>query len=262
MKRILTAGLLFCCSNVLASATETQSTNYLSFLDNKIFYGAGIGEIFPTAAHDTSVQTGSPGSGWPDDLYSITSTSNNQYYYLTGGFYWERNKRWFPYYNAGLRLLYMRPTTVSGVVDQYSLPEFRNYTYKYDIELLNLLVTAKLDLYRWKQWLPYLTVGAGVSNYFTSDYTEQAQAGVTPRVSPGFQDNSGANFTYSLGAGIEYAIWQNMLVNLEYNYAFFGTIKTGMGADTTTFTGTNYGNQNLKSKLTANAVFLGMTFNT
>ena len=113
--------------------------------------------------------------------------------------------------------MYVSTTTVSGTVEQYTLPDFTNYNFKYDIQLLNILATLKLDLYRWKNLMPYVIGGVGLTNYSTSEYTEQALSGVTPRVSPAYGSNSGNNFSYLLGVGLDYAILENLWINAEYN---------------------------------------------
>jgi len=149
---------------------------------------------------------------------------------------------------------------VSGTIDQYSLPQFRNYNFNYDIALLNIMGTVKVDLYRWKNLMPYLTAGIGGANYSTSQYKEAAVGGVTPRVSPGFGAGSGTNFSYTAGVGLDWAALPNLWVNLEYNYMDVGTVSTDKGANYTTLTGMNYSNDALKNKMSSTSVFLGLTY--
>ena len=47
---------------------------------------------------------------------------------------------------------------------------------------------------------------------------------MSPRVvSPGFTDNSSYNFAYQVGGGFDFALRENFWLNLEFNYANFGT---------------------------------------
>lgn len=247
---------------VIAAPEPIQYTSYPIPLlpadwSGAFFISAGAGDMFNRVEGDNSLGTG---AGWPPDHYVSNGISDQPFFALSGGYTWARPNDWLPYYSLGLKLMYVSTSTVSGYIDQYSLPTFRNYDFKYDVQLLNVMATAKVDLYRWKDFMPYLTGGLGLTNYYTSQYSETATSGVTPRVSPGFGDGSGNNFSYTLGVGVDYVVKQNLWVNLEVNYNSFGNVGTDNGQNYATLTGTNYDDESLKNSISATSVFLGLTY--
>ncbi len=254
MKRIFVAGFLFglCCQS-LATASPISNSNYTQ----RFYLGAGAGDMFFRVGNNNYLSTG---LGWPNDYYSANSISNQGYGFLAAGFAWERDSELLPIYSLGLRYMYVRNTSTSGYVEQYSMPEFKNYTYSYDTQILSLLAIAKANIVRWNWFMPYVLAGAGIATFGTSNYEEQPLGGVTPRVSPGFGDGSGNNFAYQVGVGFDIALLENLLINLEYDYINFGTISTGTGADYPTLTGTNYDNESLKNKIDATTLFVGLTY--
>lgn len=242
---------------ILALCIGACMMNSASAAPGKVFFGAGAGMLFPSYSGNNSIGTG---AGWPDDSYNSHSISDQPFFFLTGGYTWMHGNSWFPYYSAGLRYSYLPTTTIKGSVDQYSLPDFNNYNYQYDISLLNILATFKLDLYRCSNFMPYVIAGAGITNYGTSNYKESATANVTPRVSPGFSGNSSNNFSYLIGVGVDYILREDLWLNLEYDYNDYGTIQTGNGANYATLTDTNYSNESLKNSITGNTLSFGVTY--
>lgn len=249
-----------------------ESTNYFNFMpkvstifkapssdpwNNSVYFNLGVGDRFYRVSGDNKVGTG---DGWPPDHYGTTTINDQPYFSLMAGYTWARPDVWLPYYSLGVQMAYTSTTTISGYIDQYSLPEFRNYNFDYEVSMLNIMGTAKVDIYRWQQLMPYLTAGLGIANYATSNYSETALSGVTPRVSPGFGNGSGNNFSYSVGVGLDYILLNNLWINAEYNYTNFGMVSTESGADYANATGSNYDNQKLKNTVSSTSIFLGMTF--
>lgn len=221
------------------------------------FLSAGAGEQIYRVSGSNTLNTG---PGWPLDSYTSNGISNQPYFFLAGGYTFARPSDWLPYYSLGMEYAYASSTTVSGYIDQYSLPGFKNYNFQYDVQLMTIMATLKADIYRWKNIMPYLSVGLGAANYSATDYSEQAVSGVTPRVNPAFGSNSGTNFSSRIGAGIDYAMFKNVWLNLEVNYTNFGKITTGNGANYATKTGTNYSNESLNNSVYATSALLGVTY--
>lgn len=249
-----------------------QGTNYFNFIPNvstifkapssdpwtnSVYFNLGVGDRFYRVSGDNKVGTG---DGWPPDHYGTTTINDQPYFSLIAGYTWSRPDVWLPYYSLGVQMAYTSTTTISGYIDQYSLPAFRNYNFDYEVSMLNIMGTAKVDIYRWQQLMPYLTAGLGIANYATSNYNETALSGVTPRVSPGFGNGSGNNFSYSVGLGLDYILLNNIWFNAEYNYTNFGVVSTENGANYANATGSNFDNQKLKNTVSSTSIFLGMTF--
>lgn len=255
MKRILSLGVIYlCCYPVWANTAHIEIDTSSYTRSQYVAIAAGI--AMPHIGGDNYIGSG---TGWPADHYSQHSSSNEPSAILSSGYVWVRENTWLPAFSIGLTSQYVYPMTLKGSVDQYSLPAFRNYNYKYDIQLLDLMGTVKLNIVRWHDFMPYLTLSGGFVNYRISNYKENAVAGVTPRISPGFQSDNNYNLAYTAGLGLAYVLQENLALSLEYNYSDFGTISTGKGASTQTLTGTNYSNELLQNTLTMNTLLAGLT---
>lgn len=245
MKRISSLCFLLCLTIPAWSATQT------------FYVGAGLGNMFYRISGNNFIGTG---DGWPDDHYISPSITDEALGYLTAGFECKRANFWFPMTSVGIRYQNIAPTEIAGFIDQYSLPQFRNYQYTYSVKLQTAMLTLKSNIYRWQQFTPYVLVGAGAVDYSTYTYNEQALSNVTPRVNPGFRENSDQNFAYQLGIGFDYLLRENLAVNLELDYNYFGMIKTGNGANYVTLTDQNFSNEHLEHKYSATSLLLGFTY--
>ncbi len=256
MKRIIVICCMFAwCSQSFAEGAYFPSRTTV----RKPYVTFGLGDMLYRVGNTNSLNSG---TGWPNDRYLGNNISNQPYFLLGTGYTWKRPRmyRWLPSYSLGLRYMYVRSASISGNIDQYSLPQFQNYSYSYDVQLSTLTAVVKADIYRWRKLMPYLTLGAGIARATTSDYSEQANQGVTPRVSPGFSGNSSNNFTYLAGVGVDYMLKKDWWASLECNYTNFGTVSTGKGANYSTLTGVNYDSDHLKNTISATSVFLSITY--
>lgn len=249
--------MLFFCLTAFSLTTTYAMPQIQTPNDPGVFLGADAGMLFTQVMGSNSIGTG---AGWPPDYYSTQSITNQPGFFFDSGYTWAHSADWFPYYTAMLQYFYLPITTVKGSIDQYSLPNFRNYNYQYDISLLNIMGLIKVDIYRWNNFLPFILAGAGVVNYDVSNYKENPTSGVTPRVNPLFSGNNGNNFSYELGIGFDYILQKNLWLNIQYTYFNFGTIQAGPGTNYSTLTGTNYDNESLKNKISAKGIFAGATY--
>lgn len=222
------------------------------------YFSVGAGRTAPlTSNANNFVGTG---AGWPDDHYIADDTHGSFMGNIGAGYTWFNYNDWFPVLSLGAQYTYTASAKISGVIDQYSLPEFENYSYSYQFRRGTLLGVGKADIVHLGCFLPYITGGIGVSFNKTSNYIEQPLSNVTPRISPGFQSETNTYFSYMVGAGIDYTIYDYLWLSLEYNYGNFGYAKTGGGVATPTMTGFNYENEHLKNKLTANNFLISITY--
>lgn len=221
------------------------------------FGGGSLGATFPNVSHNDYI---SPGPGWPNDRYTNHNVGTTASLALQGGYQWAFNHAWLPFFSLGASYNYMAPVKVTGKVDQYSLPEFENYNYQYKIQSQMFLAFTKLDLYRWRNLMPFLLAGAGVSLNNASNYVEQAVPDVTARVSPGFKGSTNTFFSFVLGAGFDFFVQEDLLLSLQYEYAHQGYAQTGPGVDLDLLTDTNYSTDHLKTKLTSNSVLFSLIY--
>lgn len=225
--------------------------------DSSFYINGGVGDMFNRVEGNNTLGTG---AGWPPDKYVTQGITDQPYFSLGAGYAFARHEDLLPFYSFGLKMIYVSTGTITGFIDQYSLPAFRNYNFQYDIQLFNVMAAAKADIYRWNGFMPYVTGAVGLTNYHTSQYTEHAASNVTPRVSPAFGAGTGDNFSYGVGVGLDYILLQNLWINLEYNYVSFGEVSTDNGQNYATLTGTNYDNEALKNNIAATSLFVGLTY--
>ena len=101
---------------------------------------------------------------------------------------------------------------------------------------------------------PYLGLGLGVASNSTTTYTESPLSGVTPRVSPAFAARTNNNFTYNVGAGLDYKISYRSILSLGYEFQNLGRIQSDYGASTWSTDLLNLGTY------TSNAVLLNFCY--
>jgi opacity protein-like surface antigen len=221
------------------------------------YLGVGAGRSFYQMDSDNYIN---PGPGWPNDHYYKNSIHDSSFVEANAGYSWVRFNDWFPAVSLGLRYDYSMNGKVSGNINQYNLGQFRNYSYSYKFNRQTLLGMFKLDIYKYNCFMPFVLVGAGMSYNKGSNYVEQPLANVTPRISPGYSSNSTYNFSYIVGAGIDYAFRDDIWATLEYNYGDFGNVRTGNGQVVPSIPGIDYSTQHLTNKIKANTLLLSFTY--
>jgi opacity protein-like surface antigen len=172
------------------------------------------------------------GSGYPapfgTDSYS-TSTKSAAIAGMEGGYRWVRNNQWLPAYTLGLRYKHLFSTNVGRQITQYSTPEFTNYNYNWNVSSDVLLIASKLNLVQFGQFLPYVTGGVGIAFNHAANYNETALAGVTPRTNPAFDNNTDREFTYMVGAGVDWQVSPRVILSLGYEFQDLGSLSSGKG---------------------------------
>lgn len=162
------------------------------------------------------------------DIYTADNSSNQTSLGLTAGYRWQNESLWLPQYSLGLRYKYLFANDMSGQIIQYSLPEFTNYNYTLNTSSNVFLVAAKADVYKYKQVMPYVSLGLGLSLNDAS-YSEQAKPDITPRVSPNFASQSTSQFAYTLGVGFDFKVTEQIMFSLGYEFQDMGSLSTGPG---------------------------------
>lgn len=164
----------------------------------------------------------------PSDQYNSPKVKKMPMGSLSGGYVLSRQASWFPFTSLGLEYSYFMPAKVKGVVEEFSDPEQANFNYNYKVTHHNLRVLGKADLFRWRNWMPYLSAGLGASWNRFSNYSEEAISELpSPRENPSFANKAKLNFSYMAGAGVDYILSRNLWAGLGYRYDHFGWGKTG-----------------------------------
>lgn len=247
MKRIL-------CTVALLSLTASAVSSAASTNHNAWYASGGIGMDYPHFNANWRVNNGS-GFAPPanQDIYTF---QNNHHPYLTlaTGYRFVRNNAYLPALSLGLNYQYLPSNDVGGQIVQYSTPSFTNYNFKWDITAQLLLLSAKLNIYKYQNLMPYISAAAGAGYIRASSYGETAYPDVTPRTSAGFAESTNTQFVYTLGLGADYQMKSNLLATLGYQYLDLGKIRSGSGSGSWQSATLNLG------RYRSNELFLSLTY--
>lgn len=205
-----------------------------SMIENKMYVDNGS---FFSSPHDK-------------DIYTVKSPTSALVNFSIGR-RWECLDKWFSAISLGLFYQHSFLGNVNGTVIQYSLPEFTNYNYSWNLSSDILLVSSKLNLFGNNRFLPYITAGLGGA-FNHSNYSETALTGVTPRVSPNFSGTSN-QFAYNAGAGLDFRASYHLIFSAGYLYQNIGNL-SGQGKKTWSHTSLGLNSYEL------NEVLAGVTY--
>jgi opacity protein-like surface antigen len=187
------------------------------------------------------------------DLYSIEHGTDGALA-VQAGYEWQRGTQWFPSYSLGLQYEHYWLGAVNGTITQYSIPEFLNYSYTWDIQSDSVSLYSKVHVAQLGAFKPFVNAGIGLAINRSGHVYETPFAGVTPRVAPGFGKHSQNNFAYNFGAGVDYTVSTKLSVSLAYNYQNLGSVRSSNGVDT-------WSGDNLNIKhYEINMLVLGLTY--
>jgi opacity protein-like surface antigen len=142
---------------------------------------------------------------------------------------WNRNQQWLPTYALALRYQHVFTKNIQGTVTEFSLPEFINYDYHWGVGADALSLYSKIDLVQYRRLMPYVDMGIGFASMQSKHYSETALSNVTPRLSPDYASKRNSQFTYNLGAGLDFILTQKLLLSAGYEYQSFGKLSSGIG---------------------------------
>lgn len=207
----------------------------------------------------TKTMTIGNSSGFPSpadrDIFTGSRNNNPVSTGVTLGWFWEQEADWFPAWYLGLRYKYLFSKGFPGTVLEYSLPKYANYTYEWTMESNILLIQGKINVFRFNQFLPWASFGAGAAFNRSDKYSEKPIPGVTPRINPAFRANTHTGFSYAVGAGVDFECDENWVATAGYEFQYFGDFQSGTGTNTRWFA------QSLsQSGLYGNSLILSLTY--
>lgn len=232
----------------------TLHENNISLPTGKSFIAGFVGIQRPNTDSYFTVDNGS-GYDYPYNLdhYSRTiHTSANAA--VEAGYRWMRNQQFIPAYSLSARYQHTFDNDIGNQITQYSMSDFTNYIYQWNIASDIFLLIAKVNLVEWHHIMPYVSAGAGVSVNRTTNYNETALPDVTPRTSPNYMSTSLSRFAYHVGAGVDLQMSPRLIASLDYEYQNLGKIRSGDGVDS--WAGTNLSS----SRYHTNTVMLGLNY--
>lgn len=201
--------------------------------------------------------TANNGSGYPApqnvDAYSASMNSQTMLA-IVAGYRWYNDRTWLPARALALRYQHFFSQNINGRVTQYSLPQFNNYTYTWNMNANVYSVYSKIDLVKQGRFMLYIDGGVGAAQNNTRSYQEMVLSGVSARISPGFGANTNMQFAYNAGVGVDFNISHQVMLSLGYSYQSLGALLSGPGQLTWSGSTLNLGN------LSGSSLLVGVTY--
>ena len=198
----------------------------------KLYLGA-VGSIsWPSLSDSIGINNGA-NAPYPynTDSYSVNSEPVSALA-LQVGYEWQRKKPWFPAYSLGFQVAHYWLESIKGTITQYALPQFKNYRYSWNLHSDAFTINSKVNVFQYGSFSPFVNAGVGLAINRSNNFDETAFNGVTPRISPGFVNNTQYNISYNLGVGVDYFLTPKFSAILAYNYQNLGSMRSGNGLQT------------------------------
>lgn len=225
---------LFTIISLFYSNCFAVNTNYvqnMGYSQANWLVGIGTGEQYSHFKKNVTLNNGSNlPAPYYRDIYS-TRKINRPMLDITIGKRFVRDNPWLPIFSLGLFYQHRFATNIGNTITQYSLPEFNNYQYRWDVSSNLLLAFLKLNLFECGKFSPYIFGGAGTA-FHHSHYRETALPGVTARLSPRFSTKTSTRAAYGLGGGLDFQFAKQAIFSVEYQYQDIGVVATGKGKST------------------------------
>jgi opacity protein-like surface antigen len=214
------------------------------FINGKI--GGQVTSINSSAAVNNGSGLASP---YNKDIYTTQNPNLQTLFGAQIGRRWDINNKWLTAIAIGAQYEHFFMYNINGSVTQYSLPEFKNYDYKWPVSSDVYLANAKVNLFEYHNASPYLNGAVGASYNNSGHYSEKAYIGVTQRTSPNFSTNSATQFAYILGAGLDYKLNKSIIAGIGYQYTNLGKLNSGNGTQSWSNEKLSFGNNQSNSFL-------------
>lgn len=155
---------------------------------------------------------------------------------IGGGWVWSQlypaDTHYLPFISLGLQYQYSNVDHQKTFIDlDFKLKNTQNngtsllsFNTPYEFSQRRLLANAKLDLYRWRYVMPYVNLGLGATwNKVkqTEPFLITEKSDTVPITTLGSRNN---RWSYSVGAGLDFLVNENLWLSLGYQYNNFGRI--------------------------------------
>ncbi|STX27678.1 Opacity protein and related surface antigens [Legionella beliardensis] len=218
------------------------------------FITAGAGYIKPDINSAIYVANGlSAPSPYNIDKFTIEEKSKTAIIVATG-YSWFKEQHWFPSWSLGLRYQHFFKEDIGKRITQYNIPEFENYHYNWEVSNEIISLFAKINLFQYSRFSPYVDGAIGAAWNHGMNYREIAFAHITPRISPAFGSQTTTRFAYSLGAGLDFPLSKQLVTSLSYEFQKLNDVYSNYGQST-------WSQEKLKLKdYQVNALFLTLSY--
>jgi opacity protein-like surface antigen len=130
---------------------------------------------------------------------------------------------WFPDFKIALNF-YGFSSDNEGDAYEFGQADLNNFTYDLEVSSRRLMLDAYLTLLAWEDWSVFALAGTGQS-WNNISYNQIPNEGI-PGVEVELEGNKDAAWAYEAGAGIAYAVSDNVSLSLEYLYTHFNSLQT------------------------------------
>jgi opacity protein-like surface antigen len=163
--------------------------------------------------------------GDDESLFAYDSRANSRNGGVVGGFLgMEHSLPWYGLLaQAGLEYNYFTPIQIRGEHTVGMEPDYSTlYQYHYQFQSQQFLASFKILATNDKSLHPYVQVGLGAAwnrvGRFSATTTETGNINLTPS----FNDHTRAEFSYNLGAGLDFDVSQNVRIGFGYRFSGLG----------------------------------------
>ncbi|MDQ8039308.1 MAG: hypothetical protein REH83_02760 [Rickettsiella sp.] len=243
-KNLLLGGNEGLLSLLTHNTDKTMHCNISEYPDDIYYFDAGLGRAINYINGEQKIKR-TPTLRFPD-TFKAESIARGALLFTSGGYVWKFNSLLIPYASLGLEYSYITNAKMHGSI--YAKAEIPAYLYQYSISHSNLRLLGKVNLYKWKSFMPYASLGLGGSCNILEDYKEYSLT--QPRTVPtSFKNQKDFEFSYSIGLGLDYQCRKDFLLSLGYRYDNFGFNPSGDALGL-------YKNQHLSNSFFTNSIVL------
>ncbi|MES2998946.1 MAG: hypothetical protein V4700_06480 [Pseudomonadota bacterium] len=216
-RMVTLAGIIGLTSNVVYAETTSTTQSYCH--PHRFYFDLGVGKTYDYARSNSFLE--SPNGTTVLGNLRTGNSYSTPFFFVGIGYRWSQEYPWLPSINVGLQHRYTSPVNVYGFSQTPSVdPGPTNYNYRMQQE--SWLIMTKADIYQWKKLMPYVAMGLGVSFNRISQFFVNSP--IFANQLSGSTTLTG-DFSYSLGAGIDYPVKDDFWLSLGYFYDDFGKNK-------------------------------------
>ena len=128
---------------------------------------------------------------------------------------------------------YLDNLNVTGVVNQFAMPDFDNFNFQYTTRSAAFFASARLESLFYELWRPYLNASLGASQNKSYAYQDTPRIeGAVPMLP--FSNHTETSLAYSLGFGFFLNAYAPLTLGLGYEFTDLGQSQLGVSPSQTT----------------------------
>ncbi|RUR12059.1 outer membrane protein [Legionella sp. km772] len=131
------------------------------------------------------------------------------------------------FWQLGVAAHFNTSVQAQGMVWQFGLPEFENFSYRYQVQSSRLVAEGKLLGTYQQKFHPYISGELGAGFNRSSTYREisliESQLPIAP-----FRNNTHASFSWGVGLGVDVDLRSNLRLGAGYQFSDLGKAQLGL----------------------------------